>query len=169
MPRGIGYGKKARGRGRAIRGGGRPERLPGGNLPRRGPMPEPQGGGRGKGRQVGKAAKAAVGQQGMPGPGGAQLQRRVKSGAISKEQAEKTMKQRQTLQKAFGKDWRTKVFGDRGYMQRTRVARSKNPKSPKLAALEKRLKERRSKMLDVARAKNKGRAKTDTTLEEDDE
>lgn len=45
---------------------------------------------------------------------GRQLSRRVASGAISREQAEKTASQRATLKKALGSDWRTQVFGKGG-------------------------------------------------------
>ncbi len=140
------------------------ERLPGGNLPRQGRTPgqgqaePPQRGvgarGRGKGAERGQGV--GLGTQAMPGPGGGQLARRVESGAITGDQAQKTMQQRQTLQKAFGPDWRTKVFGDRGYMQRTRTALAKNPKNPRLAALNKKLMERRQQMLEAARKKNSG-------------
>jgi len=103
-----------------------------------------------------RGGNAGLSGQAMPGPGGAQLERRVQAGAITQEQAQKTMQQRQTLQKAFGKDWRTKVYGDRGYAQRTRSALAKNPDSARLAALNKKLMERRSKMLEAARKKNAG-------------
>ena len=139
-------GTAARGRGR---GRGQMQRLPGGNLPKTGQTPRPA-----RGRGVSNGQRAGIGNAGMPGPGGAQLERRVQSGAITQEQAQKTMQQRQTLQKAFGKDWRTKVFGDRGYAQRTRKALNKNPDSARLAALNKKLMERRSTMLTAAQKKN---------------
>jgi len=138
-------GRRARGRGNA----NGMQRLPGGNLPKSGMAPQGM-----QHRQPAGGGRAGVGQAGMPGPGGAQLERRVKSGAITQEQAQKTMQQRQTLQKAFGKDWRTKVFGDRGYMQRTRTLAAKNPNNPQLAALKKKLGERRSSMLTAAKKKN---------------
>lgn len=53
---------------------------------------------------------------------GQQLSSRVSSGAISQEQAEQTAKERQMLEQAFGKDWRTKVFGGRGIMRANRKA-----------------------------------------------
>ncbi len=102
------------------------------------------------------SAKIGLGGQAIPGSGGRQLQSRVQSGAITQEQAQKTMGQRQTLEKAFGKDWRTQVFGDRGYAQRTRKALSKHPDSARLAALNKKLMERRSQMLAAAQKKNAG-------------
>lgn len=91
-----------------------------------------------------------LGTQGMPGPGGAQLARRVASGAISQEQAQKTMQQRQTLRKAYGADWRTKAYGDLGYVRRTRQALAKNPSNPQLIALNKQLMQRRKYLLDKA-------------------
>lgn len=145
---------RSRGRGRmrpAQQEGNTMQRLPGGNLPKTGMAPAAMRQRSGRGGQ-----RAGVGQAGMPGPGGAQLERRVQSGAITQEQADRTMKQRQTLQKAFGKDWRTKVFGDRGYAQRTRSALSKNPDSARLAALNKKLMERRKQMLTAAQKKTSG-------------
>lgn len=141
-----------------------PKEMPGGRRPggrpNGGTMAPPRparGRGRqGKGQGATKGKGVGVSGAALPGPGGRQLAARVAAGKITQEQADRTMKQRQTLQKAFGKDWRTKVFGDRGYVKRTRVARSKNPKNPKLAALNKKLMERRKQMLDVARKKNKG-------------
>ena len=82
-------------------GGGRPE-LPG-NMPppRRFPNVGPQGP-----RQRSPLTP--------PTQLGSQLKGRVQSGAISGEQAQKTARQRQLLQKAFGSDWRMKVFGQGG-------------------------------------------------------
>lgn len=70
----------------------------------------------------GNAARAsAIGQPGAPGVGagmqpklGAQLSNRVQSGAINQGQAQRTAQQRGLLRKAFGSDWRTKVFGAGG-------------------------------------------------------
>jgi hypothetical protein len=45
---------------------------------------------------------------------GAQLSRRVGSGAITGVQARQTAQDRQLFQKAFGDDWRTKVYGQGG-------------------------------------------------------
>lgn len=128
------------------------ERGPGGLLPQ-GEAPAaaaaPIGAGRGRGGGRGQA----VGGQAMAGPGGAQLLSRVRSGAIDQEQAEKTMQQRQTLEKAFGKDWRIKIGGSLGYQQRTRKALAKNPDNATLAALNKRLEENRQRALERARQK----------------
>lgn len=49
-----------------------------------------------------------------PVPVGKQLQGRVQSGAINSGQAQTVARQRAMLQKAFGSDWRTKVFGQGG-------------------------------------------------------
>lgn len=135
MAIGLG-GSRPRGR----RGNNEARRLPGGGLPRSGPM---LGGNRSRG-------KMGVSGAALPGPGGAQLMRRVQAGKIDMEQAQRTMKQRQTLAKAFGKDWRTKVYGDRGYAQRTRLAARKEPDNTQVGALNKKLMERRSQMLKAA-------------------
>lgn len=45
---------------------------------------------------------------------GAQLSQRVQSGAIDQSQAQTVARQRQMLKKAFGQDWRSKVFGAGG-------------------------------------------------------
>lgn len=122
------------GRSARVRNQGQMQRLPGGGL------------------QQGTAVGNAV----MPGPGGAQLARRVASGAINQEQAQRTMQQRQTLRKAFGPDFRQKVFGDVGYLQRTRAALAKDPNNPQVAALNKQLMQRRQKMLAAAKARLSG-------------
>lgn len=147
MPAGIGYRRKARGRGRGMK------RLPSGSLPRSGPVlaGKPKMGERkmlGKERK-GRGRVSSGAQAGL----GRQLSRRVKSGAITQEQAQKTAGERKTFREAFGKDWRTKVSGDRGYVQRTRLAAAKDPSNPRLAALNKKLMERRSRMLKAARKK----------------
>lgn len=171
MARGIGRGR-GRGRGDALDPMSRIKRLPAGGLPKGlppvpgfGPRPKVGEGlapkvrgvgaqGKGKGQLNGKGI--GLGGQALPGPGGGQLARRVQSGAITQEQADQTLQQRQTLQKAFGKDWRQKVFGDVGYVQRTRSALAKDPTNPRLAALNKKLMESRQQMLEAARKKNKG-------------
>lgn len=83
---------------------------------------------------------------------GGQLERRVSSGAIDMAQAKKVAGQRQTLRKAYGKDWRNKVYGDTGYARRTRTALAKNPTSQRLQALNKQLMERRKRLLKRASA-----------------
>lgn len=67
------------------------------------------------------ARASAIRQPGAPGVGaamqpklGAQLSNRVQSGAIDQSQAQRTAQQRGLLRKAFGSDWRTKVFGAGG-------------------------------------------------------
>lgn len=69
------------------------------------PMPFPRIGGTGVQRKqnIGPIPKL-----------GAQLQARVQSGAIDRKQALQTARQRQTLKKAFGSDWRSKVFAGSG-------------------------------------------------------
>lgn len=44
---------------------------------------------------------------------GAQLSRRVQSGALSRGQATKVKSQRSMLAKAFGPEWRIKVYGNK--------------------------------------------------------
>jgi len=110
----------------------------------------------------------AVQQRAMPrqpkrgpekvGPGGQaglgpQLTRRVESGAISEGQAKSVASDRALLQKTYGPDWRVKVYGDRGYMQRTREALAKNPQDPSLQALYQQLLKERERMLAEARSK----------------
>lgn len=139
-------GSKARAGGGALQN--QIQRLPGGGLPKNGPMPG------------GQSLQTGIGQR-RAAPGielGGQLQRRVKSGAIDQAQAEQTARQRQTFKAAFGPDWRAKVYGDRGYAQRTRTALAKNPDNPQVAALNKQLMARRQQMLEAARAKSPGNA-----------
>jgi len=47
-------------------------------------------------------------------PLGAQLRKKVKAGRITQDQAQKTAYERSVLAQAFGKDWRTKVYGKGG-------------------------------------------------------
>ena len=47
-------------------------------------------------------------------PVGAQLAGKVKSGAITKQQAQQTAYERDVLAKAFGPNWRAQVFGKGG-------------------------------------------------------
>lgn len=82
---------------------------------------------------------------------GRQLSRRVSSGEISQEQAERTAQERSVLAKTYGPDWRRKVYGDRGYTQRTRRQLAENPNDPALQALYTNLLKRRQSMLNRAR------------------
>jgi hypothetical protein len=111
----------------------------------------------GRGRSAGDGQQGSLGGQSIAGLGG-QLSRRVQSGAITQEQAQRTQQQRQTLEKAFGSDWRKKVFGDRGYAQRTRSALAKNPQNAQVAALNQKLMERRKQMLAAAQKRIGGGA-----------
>lgn len=45
---------------------------------------------------------------------GKQLTNKVESGAVTRKQASKTSDQRKLLQKAFGDNWRVKVYGKGG-------------------------------------------------------
>ncbi len=129
------------------------QRLPGGNLPTTGGQTPPVPRTTGRGRAQANGQRGSLGGAVTPGLG-RQLTSRVQSGAITQDQAQRTAQQRQTLQKAFGPDWRQKVYGDTGYAQRTRSALSKSPDNAQVAALNKRLMERRKQMLEAARKKN---------------
>jgi hypothetical protein len=99
------------------------------------------------------ARKAGVGGAALPGPGGRQLAARVQSGAITQAQAQQTMQQRQTLQKAFGSNWRDKLNqGGKSFAQ-VNAGLKKNPGNAKLAALRKKLLEGRKSALEQARQK----------------
>lgn len=117
-------------------------------------MPGPGGKGGAPGRGQGQGP--ALGGAALPGPGGRQLAARVSSGAITREQAQKTMQQRQTLAKAFGSDWRDKISGGGKSFADVNAGLKKNPKDPKLAALRKKLLAGRKSALEAARAKGKG-------------
>lgn len=118
-------------------------------------------GGRGRGRGGNGAPgsprpKGGLGEQALPGPGGAQLERRVQSGKITQEQAQRTMKQRQTLKAAFGDDWRSHLqVGGQSFAQ-VRKGLGKNPGNAKLAALNKKLLTNRKAALEAARKKLAG-------------
>lgn len=120
------------------------------------PVPAPsssRGGGRGRKPQGGGGA--SVGGAALPGPGGRQLAARVSSGAITAEQAQRTMQQRQTLAKALGPDWRKKLqVGGKSFAD-VNAGLKKNPGNAKLAALRKRLMANRSSLLEDARSKGK--------------
>lgn len=157
-------GQRGRGRGR----GGAPGRGRGGvnpqgqgmlNPPGQGagnPRPQNQqgAGNQGAGNQGGGGGgKAGIGGAALPGPGGRQLAARVSSGAITQQQAQKTMSQRQTLAKALGPDWRSKLsVGGKSFAQ-VNAGLKKNPGNAKLAALRKKLVANRSSVLEGARTK----------------
>lgn len=122
-----------------------------------GMAPAPGGGGGGRGK--GGRGKIGVGGGGMAGPGGRQLSARVASGKITQEQADRTMKQRQTLAKAFGPEWRKKLSSGGKSFAQVNAGLAKNPKDPKLAALRKKLVAGRASALEAARAKGKGKGK----------
>ena len=109
--------------------------------------PRQAGGGQGGG------GKAGIGGQALPGPGGRQLEARVQSGAITQEQAKRTMQQRQTLAKALGPNWRDKLqVGGKSFAEVNKGLKA-NPDNAKLAAIRKKLVENRSKVLAGARSK----------------
>lgn len=96
-------------------GGAMRQRLPartGGSPPMR--YPDPMGNGRPtRGTPIRQPGSPNVGQAVQPKLG-AQLSNRVQGGAITQAQAQETAGQRDLLRKAFGSDWRTKVFGAGG-------------------------------------------------------
>lgn len=155
-------GNKQRGRGRGrVNPQGRGMMNPPGQGPAQpgnggGPQAPGRGRGRGQGQGAGQGQQAGVGGGGMVGPGGRQLSARVSSGKITQEQAQRTMKQRQTLAKALGPDWRDKLqVGGKSFAQ-VNAGLKKNPGSPKLAALRKKLTANRTTLLQNARSKGKG-------------
>lgn len=112
----------------------------------------------GRGRRGNKAGKprSAIGESSLTGPGGRQLQAKVQAGTITSEQAKRTMSQRQTLAKALGSNWRDKLtVGGESFAQVNKQLKA-NPGNAKLAAIRKKLVTNRSKVLEAARAKNKG-------------
>lgn len=114
---------------------------------------QPQGG---RGRRGAGPGKAGVSGQALPGPGGRQLAARVAAGAITAEQAKRTMGQRQTLAKTYGSGFREKLqVGGKSFAD-VNAALKKNPDSSKLAALRKKLLENRKSVLEAARSKGKG-------------
>lgn len=58
---------------------------------------------------------------------GAQLTRRVSSGAITPEQAQRTAQQRRLLSRAYGPEWRKRVFGAPGKALRARLTMAEHP------------------------------------------
>jgi hypothetical protein len=113
-------------------------------------------GANGKGQGAANGKGIGVGGAALPGPGGRQLAARVESGAITQEQAQRTMQQRQTLAKALGSDWQDKLsVGGSSFAQVNKQLKA-NPGNPKLAAIRKKLVANRSTLLTAARAKNKG-------------
>lgn len=177
-PRGRGRGRMERLPGGGLPRGGRmpnPKQMPpkgmpgpGGRLPQtpgnggtEAPAPGRGRGQRGVGAQ-GKGQGAANGKgigvsgAAMPGPGGRQLAAKVASGAITQEQADRTMKQRQTLKKALGSDWREKLsVGGQSFAQVNKQLKA-NPGNAKLAAIRQKLVANRSKLLAGARSKAQG-------------
>jgi len=107
------------------------------------------------GGRFGRAAVAgAGGGRGGEGGGrgvqlGAQLQRRVKSGAIDPQQAQRTARQRQTLTAAFGDNFRQKLGGP-GVFNKLRQELSKNPNNPRLQQRNQTLLQKRSQLLQAA-------------------
>lgn len=116
-------------------------------------------GAQGKGQGADNGKGIGVGGAALPGPGGRQLAARVSSGKITQEQADRTMKQRQTLAKAFGPNWRDQLKVGGQSFASVRQGLKKNPGNAKLAAINKKLLEGRKKALEAARKKTAGGGK----------
>jgi hypothetical protein len=101
-------------------------------------------GGQGSGKAVSSNFQPKLGRQ---------LSRRVSSGAITQKQAQRTVGQRSVLARAYGDDWREKVYGASGRMLRVRKQLAANPGNSNLRAEHERLLRRRRVMLEKARAK----------------
>jgi hypothetical protein len=91
---------------------------------------------------------------------GRQLSRRVEGGAIDQGQAEKVASDRAVLERAYGPNWRVKVFGDKGYVQRTRQSLTEDPEDPQVKALYEQLMRQRSSALERAKSKTGRRRAT---------
>lgn len=113
-----------------------------------------------KGTAPGMGGKIGIGGAGLTGPGGRQLEARVQSGAITSEQAQKTMQQRQTLAKALGPNWRDKLEVGGQSFARVNAGLKKNPGNAKLAAVRKKLITNRASLLESAAKKKKPAATT---------
>lgn len=110
-----------------------------------------------QGRFARSATRPGVGGNGeAKGSGieiGNQLQRRVKAGAITGQQAQRTAQQRQTLEAAFGGDWRNKLGGS---FNDVRQALAKNPGSQQLQQRNQVLLQKRQQLLRAARERLAG-------------
>ena len=91
---------------------------------------------------VGQAVNTAI---------GAQLQRRVKSGAIDDQQAKRVAGERSLLEAKFGPDFREKAFGGTGAFQKARSQVAANPDSERLQNVLDKLKSKRKTAVNQAR------------------
>lgn len=82
---------------------------------------------------------------------GSQLQRRVESGAIDDQQAQRVAGERALLEAKFGPDFREKVFGATGAFQKARTQAAANPENERLQAVLDRLLAKRKKAVGQAR------------------
>src|ERR1700754_3087957 len=81
---------------------------------------------------------------------GQQLSTRVTSGAITQGQAARTNSERETMEIAFGKDWRSKVYGEAGKVHDLRSQLAQNPADEEARKEYQRLLGRRKKYLQRA-------------------
>lgn len=84
---------------------------------------------------------------------GGQLSRRVQSGAIDDQQAQRVAGERQLLEAKFGPQWREKVYGQTGAFQNARTKLAANPQSDRLKALVEQLMAKRKGAVEGARRK----------------
>lgn len=112
-------------------------------------------GAQGKGQGATKGKGVGVGgARPLPSRSERQLASRISSGAITQEQADRTLQQRQTLKKAFGSDWRRKLSVGGQSFRDVNQGLVKNPGDPRLAALRKKLLTNRETLLEAARKKS---------------
>lgn len=104
------------------------EKLDPGFAPKRSPLKPLKGLGLGSPRAAASSLSGAGGLSGNAQAGlGAQLSHKVSSGALTQQQAQKVAAQRAVLEKVYGPDWRTRVFGKGGAKARSGpFARSQN-------------------------------------------
>jgi hypothetical protein len=92
---------------------------------------------------------------------GPQLAARVNSGAITQEQAQRTMAQRQTFRNAYGQDWRKKVFGGTN-LTNLRTSIAGGSATPQQGDLYKTLMANRKRLLARAQRKLSGAVSSNT-------
>lgn len=100
------------------------------------------------------AAAAAIGNAVQPDLG-AQLSRRVSSGAIDQAQAQQVAKDRALLEQVYGPNWRDKVFGGAGRVRRLRQNVASDEPGNSKDRLQELLAKRKS-FLEKAQAKGAG-------------
>lgn len=143
---------RARQAGRIAKPGERAQPLPLPIGPGQGAIPGQAGASRRATRGAGAAKAPAVGSA-VQANLGRQLSRRVASGAVTQPQADQVASDRALLESVYGPNWRVKVFGDKGYVQRTRAQLAQEPNDPQVRALYEQLMRQRSSALERAKKK----------------